>query len=262
MPISLLRHRYGRTLTVAVAVTAFCLSIFAAASQIATAQFDDKTEIALSLATFLRSARAVVSNHQELINDYTQGPKGLTAAFVLEEAKLNYEIATGVNPDSIDPASLHGRLIRSQMAAVAEVVDAAQDRINRFGVGFKGFLPTIFAVQVAEHFNQNEVGVAELKVTAPKNFVRNRNNLPDKWEHQAIEESFKSAGYPKNRPMHGPALKNGRPAFRLILPEYYVESCLTCHGEPAGKRDITGNRKEGGTLGQLGGAISVVLYEG
>ncbi len=255
-------RRLTRRFATVMALVAFCLSLSVGVGTIATAQSNQKAEIALSLATFLRSARAVVSNHQGLINDHTQGPKGFTGAYVLEEAKLNYEIATGANPDNIDPASLHGQLLKAEMEAVAEVVDAAQDRINRFGVGFKGFLPDKFARQVAERFSEKKGGIAEIKLTAPRKYVRNRDNLPDKWENSAIEENFKTADYPKDRPVHGPALKNGRPAFRLILPEYYVESCLACHGGPAGKRDITGGKKEGGTLGQLGGAISVVIYEG
>ena len=52
----------------------------------------------------------------------------------------------------------------------------------------------------------------------------------------------------------------GKPAFRLILPEYYKKACLNCHGEPKGEKDITGGKKEGGKLGELGGAISFVIY--
>ena len=57
------------------------------------------------------------------------------------------------------------------------------------------------------------------------------------------------------------AKKKGRNAFRLILPEYYKQSCLSCHGGPKGERDITGGKKEGGKLGELGGAISVTLFK-
>ena len=37
--------------------------------------------------------------------------------------------------------------------------------------------------------------------------------------------------------------------------------CLNCHGDPKGELDITGGKKEGGQLGELGGAISVVIYD-
>ena len=54
---------------------------------------------------------------------------------------------------------------------------------------------------------------------------------------------------------------DGRPAFRMLLPEYYTDSCLTCHGEPKGEIDVTGYPKEGGKTGDLGGAISIVLFK-
>ncbi|MZG53965.1 MAG: DUF3365 domain-containing protein [Nitrospinae bacterium] len=52
----------------------------------------------------------------------------------------------------------------------------------------------------------------------------------------------------------------GKDAFRLILPEYYKQACLNCHGEPKGSKDITGGKKEGSKLGELGGAISFAIY--
>ena len=39
------------------------------------------------------------------------------------------------------------------------------------------------------------------------------------------------------------------------------ESCLECHGEPAGEIDITGFPKEGWTLDSVGGAISVAICD-
>jgi len=90
--------------------------------------------------------------------------------------------------------------------------------------------------------------------------VRNRANRPDKWESEVIEGTFKSAGYDKKY-VSEVTQKKGKDAFRLILPEYYKESCLSCHGDPKGELDITGGKKEGGKLGELGGAISVTLYK-
>jgi hypothetical protein len=34
------------------------------------------------------------------------------------------------------------------------------------------------------------------------------------------------------------------------------QSCLSCHGEPRGDRDITGGKKEGQKEGDLAGALS------
>jgi hypothetical protein len=52
----------------------------------------------------------------------------------------------------------------------------------------------------------------------------------------------------------------GRPAYRVMVPEYYAASCLTCHGGPKGEMDITGYPKEGASENDLGGVISITLY--
>jgi len=217
-------------------------------------------EIALSLATLLRSSRAVVSDKQKHINNAEIGHKGLNADVVIEITRKNYKKATGTNLDDIDPSSLHGRLIAAELQAIREVMDDAQDSINQKGVSLKGFLPAVFARLVTKRFRALAGDQATLKLTAPKAFVRNRANRPDKWENKVIEKTFKSADHKKGQHVSETTTLKGRQAYRLILPEYYKESCLSCHGGPAGERDVTGGKKEGGHLGQLGGAISVGIF--
>ncbi|MBL4905962.1 MAG: DUF3365 domain-containing protein [Sneathiella sp.] len=218
-------------------------------------------EIALNLATLLRSARAVISDNQKKINDASLGDKGLTANVVVTIAKENFKKATGKDIEPLLSDGLQGELLTSELAAIGSVMDDAQAVINQQGVGLKGFLPAIFARQVTEKFRQNSGGKADLKLTAPKNYVRNRANRPDKWEHSVIENQFKSASYTKGQAYSENTQKKGKPAFRLMIPEYYKQSCLACHGEPKGARDITGGKKEGGVLGELGGSISVSIFQ-
>ncbi len=45
-----------------------------------------------------------------------------------------------------------------------------------------------------------------------------------------------------------------------MVPLFYKEHCLACHGEPKGARDKTGHPNEGGKLGEIGGAISVRIH--
>lgn len=52
---------------------------------------------------------------------------------------------------------------------------------------------------------------------------------------------------------------NGAAQFRYVQALRVNESCLECHGEPAGEIDITGFPKEGWTLDSIGGAISIVI---
>ena len=222
---------------------------------------DDNEKITLSMATMLRSARAVISDKQKHINDASIGDKGLSAAVVVAAAKANYKKATGVDPDSIDPASLEGELLNATIEAIAAVMDEAQPLINKKGVSLKGFLPAIFARRVTEEFRARKGSVADIRLTAPKAYVRNRANRPDTWESDVIENIFKSESHPKGQHVAEMGERKGKAAYRLILPEYYKQSCLACHGGPKGERDITGGKKEGGQLGELGGAISVLIFQ-
>jgi hypothetical protein len=226
----------------------------------ARAAGQDDLDVALGLAGMLQAARSVIGANQGLINDPAIGDKGLTGDAVLDEAIKNFTKATGIKPDEIDPKSRFGGLLRAQMAAVRTVMDENQATINRAGVGFKGFVPAVFGRLVNEEFLRLAGAEARVKVTAPPRFVRNRKARPDSWELAAIEEKFLSSTWQKGAVYSAEAVDGDRKAFRVLVPEYYSEGCLSCHGTPKGENDITGYPKEGGKLGDLGGVISITLY--
>lgn len=227
----------------------------------APAYAESDEEVAVSLASLLRASRAVISKNQKHINDPDVGDKGLSSSAVVAKAKENYKKATGEDLDSVDAGSLRGKLLKAELEAITKVMDEAQANINEKGKGLKGFLPAVFARLVAENFSAGTDGQASLKLTAPKDYIRNRRNRPDKWESNIIESQFRAASHKKNQHVAEMSEVKGKPAFRVILPEYYGKSCLGCHGEPKGERDITGGKKEGGKLGELGGAISVAIFK-
>lgn len=236
-------------------------AIVLAANAPAGASADDDAQIAKSLASMLRAGRTVVSRHQDSINDAKLGNKGFDSATVLAEAIKIYQSTAGADPMSIDPNSRHGKLIRMQMAAIGEVIDAHQETINRKGVGFKGFIPAIFGRLTNESFGRRAVGLAEMKVTAPQQFIRNAKAKADAWETSVIKEKLLTASWPKDQPFAAVAESKGKTAHRTAVPEYYGASCLGCHGSPQGEIDITGYPKEGGKEGDLGGVISITLYK-
>jgi cytochrome c553 len=217
-------------------------------------------EISKSLAAMLRAGRAVISANQTRINDSNIGDKGLDGKKVLADAVRIYQETTKVDPSSIDPKSRHGKLIRLQMETIIEVVDSHQQTINRQGVGFKGFIPAVFARLVNESFNRKAGGDAEMKVTAPAFLVRNKRAAADLWENEIIKDKLSSAGWPKGQWYAAIASTNGRSAYRSAVPEYYAASCLSCHGNPKGEIDVTGYPKEGASEGDLGGVISITLF--
>ena len=241
------------------AILALCVALAPYAAASAAPAADDMA-IAQSLAEMLRDARTVISDQQDLINNPQLGDKHLTGEVVIEQAVAKYSTDTGIDPRKLDPASRQGRLLRAMMAAIVEVVDDNQPTINEKGTGFKGFIPAVFARLVAESFDQLAKGEAEVKVTAPLELVRNRKARPDQWETQVIEKRFLDPAWPAGKPFSAEVETNGRPAFRDMVPEYYVESCLACHGSPKGQMDVTGYPKEGGRLNDLGAVISITLY--
>jgi len=220
---------------------------------------DDKAMRADEIATLFRASRAVISQNQAHINDSDIGDKGLSGDVVVMKAKTNYEKAKGTAFIMADSATENGRAQRALFSAVTKVMDDAAPLINEKGKGFKGFLPAVFAKAVADQFSLNMNGKMSIKLTAPIAYVRNRKNRPDEWEASVIEDQFKSAGYEKGKPYRESTEHNGQRVFRYMIPEYYGESCLGCHGGPKGERDITGGLKEGGVLGELGGAISLII---
>ncbi len=213
------------------------------------------------LAAVLRAGRSVVSNSQALINDETIRDKNLTGDVFYEQVLQAYLATTGEHPLRDGLSETEKTLTQTQLDAMAEVIDENQEIINAEGLGFKGFIPAIFARLVNEKFGTELASVAVVKVTAPKALVRNRKARPDAWENQVISEKFEDAAWPVGQPFYEMTTVSGQDAFRMLIPEYYSESCLACHGSPAGETDVTGFPKEGGNLGDLAGAISITLYK-
>ena len=220
------------------------------------------TVIALRLADMLRSARSVISQYQKLINDPEKGDKGLTGERVLTETIAIYQKQTGEDPLATDPNSKEGKLLRAQMEAIKEVVDENQHTINAPGVGFKGFIPAVFARLVNEKFaasvGQEAVGQGDGARGSHPQPQGPAGRLGDERHHRQVQ---RKPDWKKGTPFSETTTVDNRAAFRLIVPEYYAQSCLACHGEPKGETDITGYPKEGGKEGDLGAAISITLFQ-
>ncbi len=238
------------------------VALLAAPGAIPAAHADEALEATSSdLTLIFRSARKIISDNQDLINDPSKGDKGLSAAAVVEQTKANYKAATGKDLDLSDDGSPAAKARAALIAAVETTMNEAQPLINEQGKGFKGFLPAVFGGRVASNFSEAMAGTFAIKLTAPKAYVRNRANRPDEWENKVIETMFKQPGYEKGKAYAEAVPVKGKAAYRYILPEYYGASCLGCHGDPKGEIDITGGKKEGAKLDELGGAISLIIYQ-
>jgi len=97
--------------------------------------------------------------------------------------------------------------------------------------------------------------LAGLQVKQTRLVVRDDKNEPDEFERQALLAFEKGEDSVFTRA----AAEDGTPVYRYITALWVEESCLKCHGEPAGTVDQTGHIREGMHLGDLAGAISVTL---
>lgn len=239
-------------------VIAICCSFYPAHS-IDASESDLNT--ALLLADVLRAARTEIASQQPAINNELIGDKGLTGEIVLSRILERLKATGTINTISNPEDDREDRLLRAQLDSIREIIDENQLLINKKGIGFKGFVPAVFAQLTNERFIEKVGDIAEMKVTAPIDLVRNRKARPDKWEQGVIESRFKSSEWTRGQLYSEIAEGNKGSAFRVMVPEYYGEACLACHGNPKGEMDITGYPKEGGILEELGGAISITLYQ-
>ena len=226
-------------------VSGFVVSREAAAS--------DEVGTALQLVALLKLSHSLVSEHQTEINDPAKGDKGFTPAFVGETLTTRLKNQEHIDLSRPDGTS-QGALLKNLLESQKEVVASYQAVINRPGIGFKGFQPTLFARKAGERF----FAKTGIKLKLMGTDYRFPGNKPDDLETEILRV-FADSRHPKGQPYGRNMLVDGKPVLRLMQPEYASASCLSCHGGPKGERDITGMRKEGWNEGELAGAISVTM---
>ena len=205
------------------------------------------------LVKLVQAGRSVVAENQELINDASKGEKGFTAQAFEGKQTAKFKDKTNIDLNKPD-GSFQTKLLLALLEAGKEVVEENQFKINKQGIGFKGFIPAVWGRLAGEKFGQ-KTGI-RLKLTGVD--YRFPGNKPDEFEAEVLK-LFADASYPKGKEYTRMTVVNGKPALRMMAPEYAGKGCLGCHGEPAGERDITGNKKEGWKEGGLAGAISLII---
>ena len=223
----------------------------------------DETEldIALSLADMLRASRTIIANNQTLINDPDITDKALTGEAIVAQVIDLLAESGAITPEQLEGDSRLARYLQFQSDAIAEIINENQRLFNQEGLAFKGFVPAVFARLVNERFSEKANGEAQVKVTAPMDLIRNRRARPDDWELDVLETKFKSTDWHPGERFTESTEVAGREAFRVMVPEYYGQACLACHGGPKAELDVTGYPKEGAELDQLAGAISITLFK-
>ncbi|MFQ5451839.1 MAG: DUF3365 domain-containing protein [Nitrospinaceae bacterium] len=211
--------------------------------------------IAKELTILLKASRAVLVQNKPLIKN----PKGAGIGVdkFLSLTYANYEKATGkkFKMGGGNMGKAQGMLIEAIKGVVGDVVSGKDTALDPKG----RFLPAIFARKAATRFGKTSGGKMYLKLTTQDKFLVNPSNKADGWEKGVIEGKFLKAGWEKGKTFSEMAKHNGKNAFRLILPEYFKKGCMGCHGGDNGAKIHPG--KVGGSVGELGGAISVAIYK-
>ncbi|AEG16281.1 integral membrane sensor signal transduction histidine kinase [Desulfofundulus kuznetsovii DSM 6115] len=147
------------------------------------------------------------------------------------------------------------RVITGQLLATREFIARNQDRINYDSRGhfeFKGLNPAAVGRGVGEIFNQS----TGYHIKQTRLNPRNPGNAPDAFEIKGLQALAQN---PSMTEFYGFDEQNGEKVFRYMVPLRVEEYCLQCHGEPAGRPDISGYPREGYRVGDLGGAISLIV---
>jgi general secretion pathway protein A len=205
------------------------------------------------LVKLVQAGRSVVAENQELINDASKGDKGFTPQMFEGKQISKFKDKTSIDLSKPD-GSAQTKLLLALLDAGKEVVEENQFKINKQGIGFKGFIPAVWGRLAGEKFGQ-KTGI-KLKLTGAD--YRFPGNKPDEFEAEVLK-LFADTNYPKGKEYTRMTVVGGKPSLRMMAPEYAGKGCLGCHGEPVGERDITGNKKEGWKEGGLAGAISLII---
>lgn len=147
------------------------------------------------------------------------------------------------------------RMLVTEMDAVWDFVSINQDTINYTFDGeyeYKGLHCAIAGKSVAAFFSRN----SDYTIRFTKIEPRNIHNEPDDYEKAALE-AFE--GNADTEDYYGFSENEGESVFRYVSAMKVDESCIECHGKPAGEIDPTGYPKEGWDTGDLAGAVSIIV---
>lgn len=146
-------------------------------------------------------------------------------------------------------------VLSQQLDAVWEFMAVNQDLINHDSDGsynFKGLHCSLVGKSIGKIFGKKTDYVIRYTNFSP----RNKADTPDQFELEALDTFLKN----KDTTEYYDIVEyEGKDSFRYLAPMKIDSSCLECHGEPAGELDVLGYPKEGWKIGDLGGAISIIM---
>ncbi len=218
----------------------------------------EKEEQAKLIAEFLHLGRVTVAQSLKKfkINDPNIGDKGFKCDWFVNEINKKFSEKTGIDIlANKSKEKLPGNtmdLLKILIDGSKKVCQDNQALINTKGLGFKGFIPASYGRQLGDYFKA-KTGIVLKQTTLPAT-LRNAYNQPDAFELKVLNDMIKGK-YKKGQIV----TKKVGDKIRIMRPIYIKKACLPCHGDPKGSIDVAGRKKEGYKVGDLRGAISVVI---
>lgn len=148
-----------------------------------------------------------------------------------------------------------GQVLAQQMDAVWEFMASNQDRLEQISYTEDGVYQGLHCAIVGRSVGALFTSQSSYTTRFVNFNPRNKADQPDEFEAAALEAFNEGA----SAEYFAIAEHEGEEVFRYLAPMRIEENCLDCHGEPAGEIDVTGYPKEGWQIGDVGGAISIVM---
>lgn len=148
-----------------------------------------------------------------------------------------------------------GQVLAQQMDAMWEFMASNQDRLEQISYTDDGVYQGLHCAIVGRSIGALFTSQSSYSTKFVNFEPRNRADVPDAFESAALT-AFNDGSATEYYEI---ADVGGVEVFRYAAPMRIEANCLECHGEPAGEIDVTGFPKEGWQLGDVGGAISLVM---
>lgn len=148
-----------------------------------------------------------------------------------------------------------GQVLAQQMDAVWEFMASNQDRLEQISYTSEGVYQGLHCAIVGRSIGALFTSQSTYSTKFVNFNPRNAADEPDDFEAAALT-AFNEGSTGEYYEI---ATVNGEEVFRYVAPMRIEANCLECHGEPAGEIDVTGFPKEGWKLGDVGGAISLLM---
>jgi signal transduction histidine kinase len=146
------------------------------------------------------------------------------------------------------------QILVKQLNAIWEFMDDNQALIDTDADGtynFKGLNCVIAGKQISSIFSEE----TNYRIRYTNTTTRKSTDSPDEFEKKAL----KVFNADHSLTEYYALFTEDEPMFRYAAPIWFKESCMDCHGEPAGEIDALGYPKEGMRIDDLAGIVSVQM---